>query len=383
MVICWDPKADTVVEGDQQRDIRPIYDKTYTDENGFVHYAFSKLLFKNPKYKIPTDKKTLFKKFLDGGSRSYPSDGNIPLDIVATETRVIIHKIVGIAGDPESPYYEMARDALKNGKYGIIRGVVKLYLKKYTTRDWRRKRFTDGIDFWIFKLELFENVLKNSGWEKNKNTKEWQKKVAWTDYNSGIRETGILTASNDLFQLMDFGSFDYLENASLKAIFKKKLTRGHDVDLSDVINVAMVQYTFNKDPSEDMLEAWSAIEEVANTREGRIISNLISLCRYSYGVAEYIENVRNSIIAYENWILDPKIYPDPKLRRLCRYSAHWMGYYINNGPDATRTLIYSYLIDQQNKKRLHIHNLTAFADGVQILINSKLMHIKTIIEIEN
>ncbi|MHA1273677.1 MAG: hypothetical protein ACTSQS_09595 [Promethearchaeota archaeon] len=381
MFICWDEKADCVFKGDNLREIKPIYKKTYEDDNGFIHFIFSKAMFKNPKYQIPNDELKLFEKFLDGGSRSYPSDGAIPLDIVATEASIIVHKIIEISQTPNHIFYEDAKSILEKGKYSFIRGCVKLYLKKYTSRDWRRKRFTDDIDFWIYKLELFHYLLKTSGWHRNNKTKEWEKVVEWIDYDTNQKETGILIASNDLNQAMDFGNCSYLDGTDLKSIFKKKLKRGHDVDLSDIINVAMEQYKTTGKYSEDWKGAWEAVEESANTRDSRIISNLISLCRYALGIAEYIERVGNAIKKYHNLILDKTRYPDSLLKRICRYSPHWTGYLYNNGPESTRSLIYSYLIEQQSIKRKHSENLRNFANDVLNLINNKLEHLKAIIEI--
>lgn len=382
IMICWDSKADTVFSGDEGREINPIFDKTYEDEEG-IHYMFSKVLFKNPRYKIPEDDLILFKKFLDGGSRSYPSDGAIPLDIVATEARIIIHQIMNIASNPEAKYHEEAKEALKHGKYGMVRGCVKLYLKKYTTRDWRRKRFTDDIDFWIYKLELFHHVLEISGWNRNLKTKEWEKKVEWMNYDTHERETGILIASNDLNQAMDFGNGSYLDGSDLKSVIKKKMKRGHDVDLSDIINVAMVQYGTESDKHEKWAQAWEAIEESANTRETRIISNLISLVRYALAVAEYIERVGKALETHAKLIYDHKSYPDQEVKRICRYSSHWTGYMINNGYENTRNLIYSYIIEQLTAKRFHSRNLKDFSADVLELINNKLAHMNTIIEIED
>ena len=105
MTVIWDFKADTMIKGDGLREITPLQDKIHCDSDGYTHYIFQKKMFHNPKYKIPTDEAILFEKFLDGGSRSYPSDGNIPLDIVATEARILINKIVDIATNPEELYY--------------------------------------------------------------------------------------------------------------------------------------------------------------------------------------------------------------------------------------------------------------------------------------
>lgn len=383
MIGLWDRKADAVVDGDNLRTIDHLHDSCFVDQDGFKNYLFSKKMFNNPRYQIPENDLQLFEKFLAGGSRSYPSDGNIPLDIVATETRLIIHKIMDIASNPSHNYYEDAKEVLKNGKYDMVRGCVKLYLKKYTTRDWRRKRYTDDIDLWIYKVKLYEYVLKNTGWTRNKETREWEKPQKWMDYHTKKMVSEKLIASNNLNQQMDFGNGSFLEGASLKNIFQKKLKRGHDVDLSDIINVAMVQYKAPENASQDWKDAWEAIEEAANTRSSRTISNMISLARYAYAIADYIERVASAVRKYNRTIFDKQKYTNEKLKKVCRYSTHWTGYLMNNGGDATRSMIFSYLLEQQNLKERYARNLRAFCDELVRLINSKLHYAGIRIEIED
>ena len=372
----WDLNGDAVVKGDCSRECCPISEKTFKDISGYTHFIFKRMMFNNPKYVIPNDEQELFKKFLDGGSRNYPSDGEIPLDLVATEAEIIINKIIEINNNPDHLYYKEAKELVENGKYSMVRGAVKLYLGKFTTRDWRRKRYTDDIDFWIYEVPLFEHLLKNSGWIKNKITKEWEKQVEWIDYNSRERITRTLIASNDLNLLIDFGGGSYIKGANLYDVFEKKIKRGHDVDLSDIINVAMVNYTKNANVNEEWDKAWNAIVEATNTRDKRITSNLISLCRYSLAIADYIDRVRNSIEKYKDLIYDKSEYPNDKLEWLCRYSTHWMGYFHNNGAEATRNMIYSYLIEQQNIKREHNQNLKNFVREVLELLNAKYQYVK-------
>jgi hypothetical protein len=177
----WDCNADEMIKGDNLRIINSITKDTYEDLDGFTHYVFSKKMFENSRYSIPSNDFKLFQKFIEGGSREYPSDGNIPTDIVATEARVILNEIVKISNNPNAPYHTDAVETMKNGKFALLRGTVKLYLGKYTSRDWRRKRFTDDIDLWIYKIDLLEHVLETNGWIKNKITKEWEKTVYWED----------------------------------------------------------------------------------------------------------------------------------------------------------------------------------------------------------
>ncbi|TXT67695.1 MAG: hypothetical protein BAJALOKI1v1_20012 [Promethearchaeota archaeon] len=382
MLTFWDDRADAVVRGDNLRKITPIHEDIYEDNEGYTHFVFSKLMFNNPRYHIPEDDLDLFQKFLDGGSRSYPSDGNIPLDVVATEARRVINEIIDITSNPEHRYYVEAKEVLKHGSNTIVRGCVKIYLEKYTSRDWRRKRFTDDIDFWIYKIDLFEYVLKLSGWTWNRELREWEKQVEWIDYNSNEKKTAILTASNDLDLSMDFTNGAYIDGTSLKDIVKKKLKRGHDVDLSDIINIGMLQHIESEKQSKEWREAWQSIEELANTRDSRIVSNMISLCRYAYAIADYIARVSNSIRTHNKLIFDKAQYPNTELKRICRYSPHWMGYLVNNGSEATRSMIYSYLVEQQNFRKAYSDNLKQFATEVLEMLRVKFQHIKIVFEIK-
>ena len=90
----WDLKADVVKKGDELREVSPIGRKTRIDDNGCTHYIFISQLFKTSSYKIPDDDFELFKMFLDGEALVYPSDGEIPIDIVAIEARNVLNYIV-------------------------------------------------------------------------------------------------------------------------------------------------------------------------------------------------------------------------------------------------------------------------------------------------
>ncbi|MFX1379413.1 MAG: hypothetical protein ACFFA4_10000 [Promethearchaeota archaeon] len=375
MTSIWDTKADAIQKGDNLRDISPLPEKSKIDENGFSHYVFTKIMFNNPWYKIPDDDFELFKKYLDGGSRAYPSDGQIPCDIVAGEARKILNKIVEISKDPKHTYYNDACEALRDGKFSLIRGTIKLYLGKYTSRDWRRKRFTDDLDFWVFKVHLLEHVLRETGWIKNKETGEYEKSVQWTNPDTGEVRHEALCAANNLNQLLDFGAGSYLEGTKLKEIFNKKLKRGHDVDLSDLMNVAL----HNKDLVKD---TWESFEAATNTRNSRITSNLISLCRYSLGTADYLERVSNAIGKYHKRILNVNEYPDEIIEKICKISIHWMNYLKKNGSNDTRNMIHEFLIKQIEEKQIQAKNLRKFANRVLKLLNLKYEYLKVIFEIE-
>lgn len=371
----WDIKADVVSEGDNLRDVRPL--KEYKDRAGVIYYVFSKAMFNNPRYIIPNDNFTLFYNFLNGGSREYPSDGNIPVDIVAEESKIVFRRLKEIAEDPTHKFHSNAKKTLLNGELELIRGTIKLYLGDYTTRDWRRKRSTDDIDFWISDQTLLEYILKEIGWTKNKKTREWEKKVTWTDSWTGRMKSEVIIASNDKLQAMDFGSGSYLEGSDLKAIIKKKLVRGHDVDLSDIINVAIV----NKIPETyDKNSPWAAFEEAANLRHGRATSNLISFSRYAHGISDYLERVGESIVLFKGLVKHSFYIPDNDIMKICKVSSHWLRTQIPDEADATRQRIFNNLARQQRKKLQYSTNLRDVAYRAIDLLNSK--HDNIIFEIE-
>jgi hypothetical protein len=376
----WDTKADAVQKGDNLREVNPY--KTTKDEEGFTHYTFSKIIFNNPWYEIPDDDLELFKKFVEGGSRSYPSDGSIPCDIVAGEARKILNRIVEISNEPNNVFYNEACKAIKDGKFELVRGTLKLYLGKYTTRDWRRKRFTDDIDFWTFQIHLLDHVLREMGWVKNKESGEWEKSVEWVNPDTGETRYEALCAANNLNQLLDFGAGSYLEGTKLREIFNKKLKRGHDVDLSDIINVALYQEASTGRNSEEWNEIWVSFEAATNTRNSRITSNIIALCRYSLGIADHLERISQSLVKHHKKIFDRNEYPNEALKRICRTSIHWMEYLKNNGPDATRNMIHDFLLEQRDEKPIQVKNLRLFVKKVLKLLNSKYEYLKIRFEVE-
>jgi len=381
MTSIWDTKADAMQKGDKLRDVSPLNNKTRVDKDGFTHYIFSKRLFNNPWYKIPDDTLELFKSFLDGGSRAYPSDGRIPCDIVAAEARKILNIIVDISNEPNNVYYNDACESLKDGKFNLVRGTLKLYLGKYTTRDWRRKRFTDDIDFWVFKVHLLDHVLRKMGWIKNKETGEYEKSVEWVSPDTGETRHEALCAANNLNQLLDFGAGSYLEGTRIKEIFNKKLKRGHDVDLSDIINVVLHNDGSIGRNKDEWSDVWESFEAASNTRNTRITSNLISLCRYSSGIADHLERVSSALAKYHDKIYDKKEYPDESLRRICRTSIHWTDYLDKNGPDATRNMLHEFLLEQKDEKLIHLKNIRSFTENVLKLLNSKYEYLKIVFEI--
>ncbi|MHA2325186.1 MAG: hypothetical protein ACXACB_07290, partial [Promethearchaeota archaeon] len=235
----WDLKADVVQEGDKLRDISPIAGKTIVDDKNCLHYIFNKQLFKNSSYKTPTDDFELFKMFLDGEDLTYPSDGEIPIEVVAVEARKVLNYIVACSENLSSSYYEDANIALKNGKNSLVRGAIKLYLGKYTNKEWRRKRFTASINFFTFQVSLLDHALTQMGWVKNKETNYWEISLQWFDIETSEIPHDAICTANNLNQLLDFVNENYFEGTNLREIFIKNLKRGFNTDLSDIINVAL------------------------------------------------------------------------------------------------------------------------------------------------
>ncbi|MBD3227101.1 MAG: hypothetical protein GF329_02850 [Candidatus Lokiarchaeota archaeon] len=377
----WDTRADEVFAGDKRRRVEPL--KQYIDKDGYTTYLFTSTIFNNPEYVIPPpgEDYTLFKKFLDGGSRQYPSDGVIPVDIVANEALQILNRIKEIAYDPTHTFHDTANALLGNPEnhlYKLVRGTLYLYLGNFTIRDWRRKRATDDIDFWIEDPLLFSYVMKNikNGWKYNKKTREWEKIIHWKDLWTGEERRGLLIASNDINLKMDFGSGSIVQGTGLRNITKKKILRGHDVDLSDIINCAIINNIKVNDPN----GAWSSIVECANTRNSRTTSNLISLCRLSCGVAKYIRRVGLAIKKYKEEFKDMEQFSNKDVVKICKVSSHWLSdqTYI---PVKTRNRIYKNLLKQEKRKIQYANNLIFFSDQVLKVLNSRYKYLKIRFEV--
>lgn len=378
----WDLKADTIQEGDKLRDVSPIDHKTRIDDNGYMHYRFSKQLFKTSSYIIPDDDFELFNTFLEGEALIYPSDGEIPSDIVAAEVRKVLNYIVECSENISSFYYEDANIALKNGKKSLVRGAMKLYLGKYTTSDWRRKRFTGSINFFTFQVSLLDQALKQMDWVKNKEANQWEKILEWFDTNtSEVLHEAMCTADN-LNNLLDFVNENYFEGTNLREIFIKKLKRGFDVDLNDLINVVLYSNELNKNHTDEWNNVWESFEATTNTRSSRITSNIISFCRYSEGIADHIDRISIVLNKYHDKIFNKNNYPDEALERICRSSINWQKYLEKNGPEATRNMLHEFIIEQRDEKPKHVINLRSFTQNVLKLLNSKYEYIKIVFEVE-
>jgi hypothetical protein len=254
-------------------------------------------------------------------------------------------------------------------------------LGKYTTRDWRRKRFTDDIDFWTFQISLLDYALNNCGFIKNRDG-EFEKKVSWIHPDKKTTRQTILFAANNLNQLLDFGAGSYLHGSSLKEIFSKKIKRGHNVDLSDLINVIMVNDGISGLHVEEWLESWSAFVEAANTRNTRTTANLLSLCRFSLSIADHLDRVAQALTKFNDLIYDKIKIPDDKIKWFCRNSIHWEEFFNKNGPDATRKMFHDFFHQEAEEKPIHAKNLRNFAKKLLTLLNSKYEYLQIKFEIE-
>jgi len=372
----WDEKTDRYEYGDNLRRIEPV--EKLIDGQGNTHYFFNQAMFHNPKYTIPLNDYELFEKFLEGGSREYPSDGKIPIDIAVREAVIFLKEIENIANSPDHEQNSTIKTILKGREpVELIRGAIRLYLSNISTRDWRRKRSTDDIDMWIPNVLFLERILKKLNWKYNKDSSEWVKKVSWDDKWTGATKSTFLIASNDIFQATDFGAGSFLSGSKIKDIIKKKITRGYDVDLSDIINIALKN---NLPTTDDPDEPWAAFIECSNMRASKVTSNLISLCRYSYGIAYYLKRVGVVIHKYRNDLKDNERFPDEQVMKICKVSSHWLKTY-HDSPEAARSRIYDNLERHEYRKLEHSRNLFGFMVRVITLLNEKYEQAKILFEI--
>ena len=376
----WDKKVDANHDGDGLRDVSPS--KIRVDDNGYTNYIFSKKSFAIYNNSISDDDFEIFRAFLEERTQIYPSDGKIPCKLVAAEAKKVLNHFVVYSKDSNNPYFESARLALKNGKLALLRGTVKLYLGKFTTKYWRKKRFTNEINFWTFQVGLLDHILEQLGWIKNNETRDWEKILQWTTHPTDKMKFEAICTADNLNQLLDFTSENYFEGTRLREIFNKKLKRGYDVDISDIINVALFYDNLVGKNTDEWNEAWGSFESTTNTRNARITSNIISLCRYSLGTADYLEQVSNALDKYYDKILEKNEFPDEVIEKICKTSTQWFKFLEKHGIEATRNEIYAFLIDQLKKQPQHVKNLRSFTKKVLTLLNSKYEYLKIRFEVE-
>jgi hypothetical protein len=218
------------------------------------------------------------------------------------------------------------------------------------------------------------------GWVKNKETNKWEKSLQWFDPDTTKKTYDAICTALNLNQLLDFTTENYFKGTTLRDIVIKSLIRGLDVDLNDIINVALHNNSLNN--KDDMYDVWESFEATTNTRSTRITSNIISLCRYSLGIADHLERVSSVLDRYHDKIFDKKKHPDETLKKISRISIPWKQHIEKNDLEVTRDKVHEYLLKQRDEKLLHVLNLRTFAKRILKLLNTKYRHLKIIFEIE-
>ncbi len=306
--------TDMVIRGDQKREVLP---SKITFENGFTIYHFTWKTFSNPRYQTPAESDALFRGFIIGGSRAYSSDGQIPAIRATIEARNIIQEVRDIANDKEHPFHQKAKKAVVNGYAqieddSVVRGTVGLMLGKWMPKDWQKKRFTDDIDFFwdAMDSDLWCYVLKKLGWKTDDKTPG-----VWSVWKKMVPEApGMpLECSNDTTLGKEFGGVDAtLEGPGLKQILKFKFYRCHDVDISDIINVALMGLLNIDEDEAD--HPWRAVMETLWRASSVDVAHVITICRYAYAVAEHIQNVSHVLKKHVQDFFVPKIFPDEEIK---------------------------------------------------------------------
>ncbi len=309
-------RTDKLTRGDGLQEIIP---EKVTREEDRTIYHFPAKMFHNPRYTIPEDDNELFKAFINGGSRSYSSDGQIPAIIATIEAQNIIKEVRKIAVDHKDPFNALARKAIVRGKtqigdWEVVRGTVGLMLGKWMSSDWQKKRSTDDIDFYWENMDtkLFAHVMRKCGWTSTGTTPGNQS--IWT---KKIPECGnaVLECCNDTVIGRDFAGTDQaVYGIGLKNIVKKKLSRCHEVDISDVINIALSGY-FNIDEEEER-HPWRAVMEVLNRNSVDDCAHIILICQYSFAILEYYRNLGRTLETHAVDFLDKNLYDDESIKEI-------------------------------------------------------------------
>ncbi len=151
---------------------------------------------------------------------------------------------------------------------------------------------------------------------------------------------------------------------------------------SDIINVVIVNNRDNDELNEEWIKIWSAFEEAANIRSTRITSNLISLCRFSYGIADYLERVGMVIGKYNRLVFEESKYSDIEIINVCKSSLNYYSQALPLEPKITRNRIYNNLEKQKIKKQLYAKNLRDFAGKILDILNTKYKGVKVYFEVE-
>lgn len=136
-------RIDKINRRDGLREVKPA---RVVLEGKYTVFYFPYLMFTNPRYSIPEKSEDLFKAYIQGGSRSYSSDGKIPALRAAIEAQAIIHKVRQIALNEYHPLNQKARNAImketvQREDWEVVRGTVGLLLGKWMPTDWQKGPF--------------------------------------------------------------------------------------------------------------------------------------------------------------------------------------------------------------------------------------------------
>ncbi|MHA1682149.1 MAG: hypothetical protein ACTSUE_14520 [Promethearchaeota archaeon] len=313
-------RTDLIERHDKKRLVVP---ETIVKEDGHVVFKFPWKMFRNPKYTIPKTSEQLFKGFINGGSRSYSSDGKIPAIRATIEAQKIINEVRMISRDKTHEFNGKARKAIMIGPaeredFSVVRGTIGLMLGKWMAPDWQKKRYTDDIDFYWEEIDsdLWNHVMKKLGW-----TTEDKTPGNWSIYTKHVPEVPEvpLECCNDTSLGKDFGGAEAaVEGPGLKGIIKKKFLRCHDVDINDILNVAIRGY-LNIDEDEEN-HPWRAVMETLWRGGEEDVSHVISVCQYAFSIAQHYRNVGHALEKHVKDFLVRKQVSDEEIRKI--YNTH-------------------------------------------------------------
>ncbi len=374
---------DRINRGDKLRELKPA---RIAIEGEYTVYYFSFLMFENPRYSIPGNSELLFRAYIEGGSRSYSSDGQIPALLAAIEAQAIIQKVRQIALNKYHPLNKKAQTAIMKGKvqredWEVVRGTVGLVLGKWMPTDWQKKRYTDDIDFFWPDMDsdLFAYVLTRLGWKTDDKTpgcfSKWTKEIPEVP---GLP----LECCNDWLIGREFGGVDAaVEGVGLKGILSWKFRRCHDVDISDIINVALKGY-LNID-QDDIVHPWRAVME-ALWRGGKDdIGHLITVSQHAFAIANHLRSVGLALEEHVADFLDKNHINTAQIEEIYNKqtpishkllgSINWEPF--KRGSASTikqmRKELYSFFLNQSEKRLNYASRLKTFAHALVWSLNAK------------
>ncbi|MBN2151862.1 MAG: hypothetical protein JW839_10475 [Candidatus Lokiarchaeota archaeon] len=366
--------------------LQEIVPEAVTKEGDFIVYHFPWKMFKNPRYTIPRGGLDLFHAFINGGSRSYSSDGQVPAILAAIEAQAAIQAVRDIAADKEHPFYTLARAAVAKGKaqvedWEVVRGTIGLMLGSWMPDDWQKKRYTDDIDFYWEAMdgELFAHVLRKLGWTTSDrtpgNSSIWKKTIPSFP---GIP----LECTNDTVIGKEFGGVGpAVEGPGLKGIVKKKLDRCHEVDISDVINVAIAGH-LNIDEDEPR-HPWRAVMEILNRISADDCAHLILVCQYAFSIVQYYRDVGQALETHTPGFLSKKVFSDEEIKGIYMkqtpvvagggQSYFWEPFIRGSASTVTemRRELYNYFTREGWKRILNGSRLNTFAHALNWSMNRR------------